>query len=431
LKTDTGADTAESAHETFAARLLSSACAIGACGALFAAQQLNALPWNGQFTATMPTLIVLGGIAVVTAVAPWLAVERRSTWVLWGSLAVGAIVTRALIVVPLGFAWLTSRVSRTSWPVWQKLAVLLGTWTLVIAARGVAPHCILFPYRMLFLYWACLPAAVICLVVERARGQLDQLQQKDDLSYLLALPRFFLPFLQPIGAGRLINSRSAYSPQLALRALGLGLWGVACLLALKYTHYSLRGGGESFDFLRMVQRVVNNGVLIYGVNASGIFCGVALFRLLGYDLGSGFRFPLLASSFSDLYRRWNYYFYEFVSSIFYLPLVTWLRRRLPLPLAYMMAGYPSVLLGVWALDNFTFQLAVDGFGLVVLRQLTDWQDLVAHAGVWSLIILPQVALSRFRQLRRHRWWRVGAHTLTLATCFVLLAALSWLDISLY
>jgi hypothetical protein len=424
-------DTAESERETVATRVLTSVCAIGVCAAFFAAQQLGALTWNGQFTATGPTLVVLGGIAIVTAVAPWLTMERRTGWVLYGSLAVGAIVTRALIVVPLGFAWLTSRVSRTSWSIWRKLAVLLGTWTLVIAGRRLAPHGMLFPYGSLFLYWACLPAAVICLVVERARGQLDKLELKDDLTYLLALPRFFLPFLQPIGAARLINSRTAYSPRVTLRALGLGLYAVACLFALKHTHYGLRGSGEVFHALRFGWRLINNAVLIYGVNASGIFCAVALFRLLGHDLGSGFRFPLLASSFSDLYRRWNYYFYEFVSTVFHLPLFTSLRRRLPFWVAYVVASYLSVLLGVWMADNLTFQLAVGGFGHVVWRQLTDGQDLLAHLAIWSLIILPQVALSRFRRMRNKVWWRVCAHVLTLTACAAVLAVLSWYGVSVY
>jgi hypothetical protein len=229
----------------------------------------------------------------------------------------------------------------------------------------------------------------------------------------------------------LLQSRQPYSSRLALRALGLAAYGVACLIAVQHTHYALRGSGEAFDALRTAKRVLQNGVLIYGVNASGIFCTVALFRLAGYDLGSGFRFPLLATSFSDLYRRWNYYFYEFVSTIFYLPLATALRRRVPLWLAYTLAGYVSVLLGVWAVDNLTFQLGVGGFGPSLWRELSDWQDLLVHGAIWSLILLPQVALARFRKLRQRTFWRVAAHILTLAAGAGVLLVLSWYGVTLY
>jgi len=364
---------------------------------------------------------------------PWLEPKLRPRAALAGSILVGALITGWLILVPLLFAWLTVSVSRRTWPTWHKLVLLLGTWTAAVLLKWLVRNGYGLPWGGLSMYWSCLPAAVICLVVERARGQLDGVTRSDEWTYLLAIPRFFLPFLQPIGARAFVQSRQRrQTPRLALDALGLGLYGVACLLVIMHTHYAIKPPHEALSFAHHAPRVLRNAVRIYAINAAPIFCAVALLRLLGHHLGSGFRFPLLATSFSDLYRRWNYYFYEFVSSIFYLPLVSRLRRWLPLRVAYILAGYPSILLGVWALDNVTFQLAISGRNAETLvRQVTDWRDLLAHAGIWSLIILPPVAFAAFRRFRKQLWWRVGSVTLTLAAAMGMVTALFYLGVTMY
>ena len=53
--------------------------------------------------------------------------------------------------------------------------------------------------------------------------------------------------------------------------------------------------------------------------------------MLGYDLGSGMDKPLLSRSFAEFFRRWNYYIYESVRSLFLFPLVG-LLSMLPLTL---------------------------------------------------------------------------------------------------
>jgi hypothetical protein len=412
--------------------LLASACALGVCGAFFWAAQAGMLSWNGDYTRTVANVKMLGALAGITAGLPWLRAGLRPCAVLAASIVVGALTARWLVLVPLSFAWLAVRVSRSGWQTRLKLLLLLGVWLAVVVGKWLGPSWLGLSSGVLSMYWACLPAAVICLVVERARGQLAGIGALEEWIYLLAPPRFFLPFLQPISARTFVGSRQrVLTPKLALRALGLGLYGVVCLLPLKYAHYSIKNPGEGLLLWFRLPLLLENAVLIYAVNAARIFCGVALLRLLGYSLGSGFRFPLLASSFSEIYRRWNYYFFEFVTSIFYLPLVSRLRRAMPLSLAYVLAGYPSILLGVWTLDNITFQLAIGHNAKPVLEQLLDWRELLGYFGIWSLIILPQVALSKFRRLRRRLAWRVLAHVATATVAMGVLAATFYYGVGLY
>jgi hypothetical protein len=409
--------------ESTAKRLLSSVCALGVCGVFFAVQQLRALPWNGLFDRTGPTLVALGAIALITVPMPWLGSARRHQLALAGSILFGAMTVGWLLVVALAFACLTVRISRSNWKTWQKLTLLLGVWVAVAIGKwGAAATQVNLPFLAWSLYWAFLPAAIACLVVERARGQLDGVARSEEWLYLLALPRFFLPFIQPIGAGSFVRSRGqTHTAQMALSALGLAVWGGACLLAIKHTHYSVKSPSETLQLMAHGPRILRNAVRIYAINAAQIFCAVSLFRLLGHDLGSGFRYPLLATSFNDLYRRWNYYYFEFVTSIFYLPLVGWLRRRVPLSVAYVLAGYPSMLFGVWALDNVGMQLALGWNASSFLREASDLQELGTYLGVWSFILIPALVLSRARKLRRYWWWQAGAHLLTLGVCAGLLA----------
>jgi hypothetical protein len=420
------------AEQSVAARVLISACALAVCGAFYWASTQGAFRFTGAYGRTWLAGAVLALIALMGGALPWLHPKQGPKLILAGSLLVGALCLRWLLAIPLLFAWLTVWVSRRPWRTWQKLVLLLGTWTALAVLKWTLPTLSNWRFSALSMYWACLPPAIICLVVERGRGWLEGGQAWEEWAYLLSPPRFFLPFLQPIGARRFIQSRQAtLTPRLALSALGLALYGVLVKLVGNHLDYTVRSPSQDLLRLDHVPRLVENGLLIYAVNAGQIFCAVALFRLLGYGLGSGFRYPLLSSSFSDLFRRWNYYFYEYVSSIFYLPLVSRFQRWMPLWLAYILAGYPSILLGVWVLDNVTFQLAIGKNATPVANELMAWPQLAAYAGIWSLIIFPQVIFARARRFRKRWWYRAGAHALTLAAGVAILIAVYSLGVAIY
>jgi hypothetical protein len=372
-------------------------------------------------------------IAVMTGGLPWFAPKLRRPLVLAGSLLIAATMLTWIILVPLLYAWLTIAVSRTKWPTWQKLTLVLGVWLGLALLKWVLPRgSHVYFLSVLSMYWACIPPAIICLVVERGRGQLGSLTPTDDWTYLLSLPRFFLPFGQPIGAKRFTESqRPLFTPRLAISALGLGLYGALLQWLVKDLDYMVKVQEISLWDVQHLPRLINNALLIYCVNAAQIFCAVAVFRLLGYGLGSGFRFPLFASSINDGFHRWNYYYYEFVSTVLYLPLASKLRRWMPLWLAYILAGYPSILLGVWAFDNIAFQVAFGWNSTPLRNELSNWREFVGYLAVWTVIILPHVALAPLRRFRKHLWWRIAGHVLTIACGTAALVALYYLRVSIY
>ena len=246
------------------------------------------------------------------------------------------------------------------------------------------------------------------------------------------MPRFFLPFGQPIGARHFTDSyKQTIAPRLALSALGLGLYGAFLQWLIKDLEYISKVPQVDLWRIEHVPHLANNAVLIYCLNAAQIFCAVAVFRLLGYGLGSGFRFPLLASSITDGFKRWNYYYYGFVSTIIYLPLVSKLRRWMPLWLAYVLAGYPSIVLGVWAFDNIALQIAFNWNSTALRNELTNWREFSGYLVAWSLIIVPQVLLAPFRRFRKHWWWRVAGHVATITVGIVMLVALFSLGVAIY
>jgi hypothetical protein len=406
-------------------RVISSGSALILFGAFYEVSRRGLLIWGGQFE-TDWQLVNFGLAAALCVGLPWVPPQYKRRVLLGASLLVGLSILRWLVVLPVLMAWLASRVSRAAWSNFSKLALLLGIWVLVPVLTWFGPLNIRYRYDELAMYWSTIFAPLICLVVERGRGQLDDLQPLDDWLYLLVFPRFFLPFIQPIGVRRLLDSwRDRPDARVAARGLALGLYGMLGYWVIHNTFYALKSPPAPFSVVNHGPQILTNALRVYAFNATNIFCAVALLRLVGFDVGSGFRYPLLSSSIADGFRRWNYYFFEFATSILYLPLVAWLRRAMPLRLAYVLAGYPSVLIGVWAIYNIFGTWPFGRYGVQMGYAIKDWHALLGYIGVWSLIMLPQALFAPFRRLRGARWWRVVSHVLTFATgaflatyCFV-------------
>ncbi|HVY32721.1 MAG TPA: hypothetical protein VHB79_39565 [Polyangiaceae bacterium] len=395
-------------------RAVVSLCALLLLAAFYEVARRGLLIWGGQFEVNF-VLVTFGLVTALCVALPWLSGTRKRIVLLAASVLVGAAIVRWLLLFPLFLAWLTTRVSRTRWSTPAKLTVVLGVWLLVPVITWFIPRG-WGRFDELSMYWAMLFGPLICLVVERSRGQLEEVGVFDEWLYLLVFPRFFVPFPQPIGVRRFHDSwRGPADVRLALRALALGVYGLGGYFVIRYTFYALKSPTAPLSLVNHGPQILTNGLRIYAFNATSIFCAVALLRLVGYDLGSGFRYPLLATSFADLYRRWNYYLFEFSSSMFYLPLVTRLRRFMPLSLAYVLAGYASVLVGVWGLFNVFGLWPFGQYGVQMWLSMRDVKGLSGYFLVWTVIVVPQVLFAPVRRLRRFLWWRIGGRLITIGT----------------
>ena len=132
------AGTDEQARETALARVVASVCGVGLFAAFFAVDQRGLLLWSGRFN-TDSHQVTFGALALVAALLPWVAPHWRSRVLLASSLLFGARLLHELIVVPALLAWLATRVARTGWQNWRKLALLLGFWVAVPVTSWILP----------------------------------------------------------------------------------------------------------------------------------------------------------------------------------------------------------------------------------------------------------------------------------------------------
>lgn len=356
--------------------------------------------------------VSIGLLGVAAALRPWLPSRHRFNLVLGASVLSGAYLLQWFIPLPLALTWFIVRASRWPWSTKRKLGVLLGTWLgLVLIGWLLIPHTG-NNFSLLNIWMGFLPAAIIWLVLERASGRLDGFSEREEWLYFLSFPRFVAPFVQPLGASRFLRSRQVrQSPLLSLRALLLLLYAVVLYYVLANTHFSVKSRFEAFDLLEHGPRIFRNVCHIYAFNAAPIFMAVGLLRLLGYDLGSGFRWPTLASSPSDFFKRWNYYFFDFASIAIFVPIVSRLRRLVPLWLAYVVGAYASFALGVWLL-GIVGNLPGDYKAHRAIKALTNIYDIKVHVTMWSMVIGAQLLLLPLRHLRRRRWWRPVGNVFT-------------------
>jgi hypothetical protein len=295
----------------------------------------------------------------------------------------------------IGYAVLVVVLARAPGPVFPRALLALGLWVAASVPKLWMDASHFRLHLPFYLYWVGIPFAAIYLIVERARGVLDDISWRDECMYLLALPRFYIGFYQPISPAKFFASEeTGPSAKRAWMGLALGTYGAALeflrLHMVFVTHHKrgtpIPAGVPQVEWLLPA----NNAVYAYIVNASCIFIAVGLFRVLGYNLGSGFRYPLASRSFSEFFRRWNYYIYDAVMSLFFFPLVGRFRRWMPLGAAAIVGAYLAILFGSFGLNTVLVPMAAakDAFGTA--RRLLAPEHIFFYAVYWSAIILPQL-----------------------------------------
>jgi hypothetical protein len=174
-----------------------------------------------------------------------------------------------------------------------------------------------------------------------------------------------------------------------LRALALGLYAVGLcvgiarlrLLLTPDTALPLRLG---VDFASW-----------YCVFAIQIFLSVTLFRLMGFDLPSGFKFPFLSRSFADFFRRWNHYVRDAVLTLFYLPMMQRLRKCANDRTAHLIAGYTAILIGSFVLNDLLVPVATSAEPLSAARkELSETAKHIWFVVYWTGVVWPTAALQK-------------------------------------
>jgi len=262
-------------------------------------------------------VLLVGSIVTACLFDPWFAVGSI-VWVVafHASVFAGARVRpgRGLAFVLATFAGLAVVCSRDLWPDFLAAHRELGRWGYLFAIaytfriawllHQVRMQRAVLPLLDVVLYFVFAPFFVI-------------------VPYMLAIPRF-----DRFRAG--LDVHSAAIERSGIRLLA---WGVALTLVAVALHTLYDPRAAFFASLRAhdLAAIALHSVPAYPINAVLETCAivavlVGMVRLLGIDLGTSFRRPLLAQSITELWRRWNTQFRDLLVELFYVPVVMRLRR---------------------------------------------------------------------------------------------------------
>lgn len=321
---------------------------------------------------------VLVATATVCAAAP-LAWRRG---LLLAGAAIGYPVILGSWVIPLaGYVGVVCCLVRTRLSVLRQIAIAAAVWAMLPILRGISGAMSRPGAVFLAILWASVIYAALFVIIERRRHP-NEASLIADLVYFFALPRIAEPFFQPIG-GRYLHQRDTGRPSWQLIARGLALGGYGLVLA---------GIGHALDApipgLAKPAQLACDFVVFYAQAASQIFVAVALFRLLGFDLASGFRAPFLSGSFSEFFRRYNHYVRDAVMALFYFPLLGTLRKALHRRAAVILSSFGSIFIGSYLLNDFLVPVVTAMHTRAALRSATAPAHLAVLGVYWSLIVVP-------------------------------------------
>jgi len=362
------------------------------------------------FAKGMSTALVLGAV-VFGALAP--VSLRAIGFSVISACAYPLLLGRWSVAVPL-YAVVLCALARARVRLRFQIALALLAWSVLPVCRWVLPRGSFVASFGIFPAWAGLAYSSVYLLVERSR-----LARKptlaEEIFYLLALPRVLHPFFQPISPAYLRRQERPDLPfRVVLGGVGLGLSAMA-LRALRAWLFHLRPS------LPAPLAIVTGVASTYCIFAQTIFTSVSLFRLMGFDIASGFRRPFLACSFAGFFGRWNGYVREAVMSLFYMPLYMRLRRRLSPKVAAAAAAYVAILLGSFLLNQLLVPVSTSSSVLGALRAKTAPLLLLEMVVYWSAIVLPGTLFATKSPAGGARWFQ----TLRFLAVYLALQSAKW------
>src|SRR5262249_26364383 len=227
-----------------------------------------------------------------------------------------------------------------------------------------------------------------------------------DLFYLAAPPRLVVPYFQPISPRLVATHERPRMPwRVVVRGAGLGAWGAVSAVAAWQLVQTVRTIDDPTVHAIVHQQpvfVLLRFIAGYAHVTYTIFLAVAVYRLLGFELPSGFRRPFLSRSFGEFFRSFNHYVRDAVLSLFYFPMLGHLRHRARPRLPAIGAAYASIVIGSFLLHDLLvpFAISVDVVGTAGFY--LDPVRVGSMLALWTLIIVPNAGIAPRRRPPRSR-----------------------------
>jgi hypothetical protein len=287
-------------------------------------------------------------------------------------LLASAAVTLGVVAVPtfvalVAFTAVTYAIARLPWTTWARALLVLGACAAIPVVRagwlgGAAQALLGTPRPFDVVLWSVVPMRAVLYQVELPGLALADRTFAGYLGSFTLVPLAGRGYLPPIPYGQLLGAYGTAKLErnlqrgLGLLALGLLYQCIHSLLALPYVHGPMAQLAAAAAGLPMpvgvpgapATSVAGGGLRVaialglywpatYFHAAGQVFVGIGNLRLLGFNLPSGFRAPLLSRNFVDLWKRWNHYYYDAMMTA-YLPLLGWMRHRMPVARAALLAA---------------------------------------------------------------------------------------------
>jgi hypothetical protein len=349
-------------------------------------------------------IVVVAAVACACAPAAW----RR-----------GLLVAATAVAAPFALGWWSLAlaaylaaviaIARAPVRVATRLALALALWLTVPVLR----ICVLDADAqadtiVLAMVWAGQLYSAFYLIVEREREPAERRPSAlSDAFYLAAVPRIVVPYFQPISPGLIAARERPRMPwRVVARGAGLGAWGVVSAVAAWRLIPALRGIDDPTVHAIVHHRAVHEllrFVVAYAHLTYTIFLAVAVYRLLGFELPSGFRRPFLSQSFGEFFRSFNHYVRDAVLSLFYFPMLGHLRHHARPRLATIGAAYTSIVIGSFLLHDLLVPAAISVEPMDTAEFYLDPVRIGSMLALWTLIIVPNAGIAPRRRPPKSRF----------------------------
>lgn len=362
----------------------------GLLGALIVLDHFHVVPSPYHIEHRGTLLRVYGLIALASLVSVLAPVDkRRPILAVAGAIALPLALGRWSVWL-FGSAALTIGLAR--WrrvPIVARFAIALAAWLVVPIMRTRMLHVVGQAQTILLAeLWVGTLYSAMYLIVERARALPDERTSVvDDAFYLLAPARLVMPFFQPISPREVLAAeRANYPRRLLWRGAGLAAYALVCAIA---TNQLENAAGYLPHACELPARFLAH----YARIAFAVLLGMSAFRLLGYDVAPGFRYPFLSRSFADFFRRYNHYVRDAVVSLFFMPFLGHLRTRMSRRNASVLSAYLGIFIGSLALQDLLIPAGISLHPLHTVGILLRPHRILGMLIMWSLIVIPNAGIA--------------------------------------
>jgi hypothetical protein len=365
-----------------------------------------------DITALPPTGLVVFGLIAIAGFAAALAPpqRRRAILAIAGVLAL-IVGLRGWAFAMFGYSAFVMVVARLRLPIVVRFAFALAAWLVVPVLRvEVFAGELQAATILLAQLWIGMLVAALYLIVERTRALPgESTTVVDDIFYLMAPPRLVMPFFQPISSRELVLvERANYPRRLIARGAALAVYAIIVALAAQQLEQI-----PAPEAARLPLKFIAH----YAHAANAILLAMAAFRLLGYDVAAGFRYPFLSRTFADFFRRYNHYVRDAVVSLFFLPFLGHLRHRMSRRAASITSAFLAIAFGSLALQDLLIPAGISLRPMATVHALLRPHRFAAMLTMWMLIVVPNAGIAP-RRLRPAPKWRVALQIILVDAIYI-------------